>query len=544
MAIALNTVIVDGQEYKPGDVIPDFKSIKCVDTREPRKYQGLSADASVLNDVIAKYASDGASCFMSDMGEYYEYDRKEKTWKLITNITERGFDSEKAYGALKHMLNLKNEVIDTSVKSWLDNHPEATTTVQDGSIEEIKINKNFLPWIKKDYVTPEMFGAVGDGVTDDSNAFMSAINYCIKEKTTLFLKGKTYVVSLDLNNSQNGFCMEGEGDNNSILKPADGAEYVLKISGLDLTNRCLWFSFRNFRIDGNNKTVTALILDKCQNFYFDNIRLQNAKGGIIATDLWDTEFYSLNLIDCSIPTESVYAVNMIADLDCCNAVKFTNCRFEHCGAIIKAELLRHVFFTNCKFEQSQLNETCNPFMFTNVRETVFVACIIIGSKATFTGDEIYINGGTANHFIKHIVNIAKYAARLRFTSCDFVCANYGQQVWFSGDSTTFDNCDFKRAYGSAYSSFALGELCKINKCIISVVGNSHCVSISGNNNEIDIDVILVSNIATNAFIKIGNNAKNNNIQYGIVNIESLPSDFIMGDVTVNSVKNKYKMLVN
>lgn len=102
--IAENTVIVDGQEYKPGDVIPDFKSIKCVDTREPRKYQGLSADVSVLNDVIAKYASGGASCFMSDTGEYYEYDRKEKAWKLITNITERGFDSEKAYGALKHML--------------------------------------------------------------------------------------------------------------------------------------------------------------------------------------------------------------------------------------------------------------------------------------------------------------------------------------------------------------------------------------------------------------------------------------------------------
>lgn len=57
----------------------------------------LSADVSVLNDVIAKYASGGASCFMSDTGEYYEYDRKEKTWKLITNITERGFGSEKAF---------------------------------------------------------------------------------------------------------------------------------------------------------------------------------------------------------------------------------------------------------------------------------------------------------------------------------------------------------------------------------------------------------------------------------------------------------------
>lgn len=103
--IAEKTVIVDGQEYKPGDAIPDFKSIKCVDTKEPRKYQGLSADVSVLNEVVAKYASGGASCFMSDTGEYYEYDRKEKAWKLITNITQRGFDSEKAYGALKKHLD-------------------------------------------------------------------------------------------------------------------------------------------------------------------------------------------------------------------------------------------------------------------------------------------------------------------------------------------------------------------------------------------------------------------------------------------------------
>lgn len=194
MAIALNTVIVDGQEYKPGDVIPDFKSIKCVDTREPRKYQGLSADVSVLNDVIAKYASGGASCFMSDTGEYYEYDREEKAWKLITNITERGFDSEKAYGALRHMLNLKNEVIDTSVKSWLDNHPEATTTVQDESIEEIKINKNFLPWIKKDYVTPKMFGAKGDGITDDTESIQYALNEAEKTGKTVFIPDGNYVI--------------------------------------------------------------------------------------------------------------------------------------------------------------------------------------------------------------------------------------------------------------------------------------------------------------------------------------------------------------
>ncbi len=152
MAIALNTVIVDGQEYKPGDVIPDFKSIKCVDTREPRKYQGLSADVSVLNDVIAKYASGGASCFMSDTGEYYEYDREEKTWKLITNITERGFDSEKAYGALKHMLKnvtVSDEKIQSAVTDYLTVNPvlPGATTEQAQQIEQ---NKTDVALLKED----------------------------------------------------------------------------------------------------------------------------------------------------------------------------------------------------------------------------------------------------------------------------------------------------------------------------------------------------------------------------------------------------------
>lgn len=152
MAIALNTVIVDGQEYKPGDVIPDFKSIKCVDTREPRKYQGLSADVSVLNDVIAKYASGGASCFMSDTGEYYEYDRKEKTFKLITNITERGFGSEKAYGALKHMLknvSVSDEKIKSAVTDYLTVNPvlPGATTEQAQQIEQ---NKTDVASLKTD----------------------------------------------------------------------------------------------------------------------------------------------------------------------------------------------------------------------------------------------------------------------------------------------------------------------------------------------------------------------------------------------------------
>lgn len=45
-------------------------------------------------------------------------------------------------------LNLKDEVIDTSIKTWLNDHPEATTTVQDGSITEEKFSNSTAKYIE------------------------------------------------------------------------------------------------------------------------------------------------------------------------------------------------------------------------------------------------------------------------------------------------------------------------------------------------------------------------------------------------------------
>lgn len=84
-------------------------------------------------------------------------------------------ESTRAKAEEQRIEKLFTDPIQESVNTWLDEHPEATTTVQDKSITEKKIDDTFLKYIKNDYATPEMFGAVGDGVTDDTDAFKQAI---------------------------------------------------------------------------------------------------------------------------------------------------------------------------------------------------------------------------------------------------------------------------------------------------------------------------------------------------------------------------------
>lgn len=61
--------------------------------------------------------------------------------------------------------------IESYINNWLDEHPEATTSVEDGSLTYSKLALGTLG-----FVIPEMFGAVGDGVTDDSEPIQDAIN--------------------------------------------------------------------------------------------------------------------------------------------------------------------------------------------------------------------------------------------------------------------------------------------------------------------------------------------------------------------------------
>jgi len=102
-------------------------------------------------------------------------DSVDKDDQILVIVDDNGVPSLRR-AATGDLSILKDEVIAETVTDWLDNHPEATTTVQDASLTESKFANSLKLKTIKDYVTPEMFGAVGDGETDDSIPIQNAIN--------------------------------------------------------------------------------------------------------------------------------------------------------------------------------------------------------------------------------------------------------------------------------------------------------------------------------------------------------------------------------
>lgn len=105
-------------------------------------------------------------------------------------------------GKVNEVVNAMNTFADETGKTivgevdkWLEEHPEVTTTVMDGSIGEEKIMPDFRMSITNNYVTPAMFGASLDKTpADNATALRSAMEYANTHKCKVYID-KAYTFS-------------------------------------------------------------------------------------------------------------------------------------------------------------------------------------------------------------------------------------------------------------------------------------------------------------------------------------------------------------
>lgn len=136
---------------------------------------------------------------------------------------------------IRKIMELGKQVSDFSgdiqeyVNEWLTDHPEATTTVLDGSLTKNKFSEALQLETLKDYVTPQMYGAKADNTTDDTQAIQDAVD----SGKPVFFPAGTYRMDTQVYiNAKKDFTLDAS---NATINYT-GATYAFKFQRVQLSN--------------------------------------------------------------------------------------------------------------------------------------------------------------------------------------------------------------------------------------------------------------------------------------------------------------------
>ena len=161
-------------------------------------------------------------------------------------------------------------VIEQAVDDWLDENPQATTTVQDGSLTEAKFTSGTLLALKNYYVTPEMFGAVGDGTTDDTQAIQNMFD---SNNFVFTFSNKSYMIddSIVINKD----CFVYFNKTTIIAKKVHNVvrafEYMIGVIDSKVT------TFGKLYINANNSVNIGLFIENAGGSKFDFVQVNYAR---------------------------------------------------------------------------------------------------------------------------------------------------------------------------------------------------------------------------------------------------------------------------
>lgn len=345
--------------------------------------------------------------FASNAGDWLVWG--DVLYKALTNITAG--DTYVVGSNIEHFTieDVYNSYLNTiaNILALIGTTPLPTTAQTiTGAVDELHTEINYL----STYVTPEMFGAVGDDTVDDTAAFVAAI----ASNKPLLVPSKTYRLTSPLVINSN-YIIVGTG--NSVLHFVNGDG--LKIIGRNIIVRGLNLQGERAGIgislgDADTAYTKNILADLIiarfdigiQNFRnvyaaeFDNIRIDYAvTKGIVLNSILSSggnkrrnfslvfknvycnqcesnlhaDYTDADFLGCNFGFLHVSGIDIVGD----STISFNSTNFE-CDAQVESGTLiqiedSYVDFNGCSFIPSTQGNL-KVFDFTNVKSIMFSAC--------------------------------------------------------------------------------------------------------------------------------------------------------------------------
>ena len=355
------------------------------------------------------------------------------------------------------------------------------TLVSDNGSIHVLNNGLRAELIVKDYITPELFGAKGDGETDDTSIIEIALNY-IKDKNIELKLNNTYKITseITINNSDT---IKINGNNSTLKVLTNVALYFSTINNLIIEDLNVIGSLSNNTVTGalahtlnaKNVTINNINAKYLEYVYKNDYQLTNDPESQFVSD--NIKFTNIYAEDCTCLIITAFVENLVCEnifSKTPNEITrelfyleggivnsyFNNIsadylvrwafHFNVSGAPITWDLTKDVNKNkNCYINNIIVDSAQYLLHFTSYCESVYVNNAkanmkLYESTANYTCENIYVSNSTiefpANNSTGGAVNLVKLyncninGNGLNEKSTEFIINNCN---WFSDIDTTY-----------------------------------------------------------------------------------------------------------
>lgn len=381
-------------------------------------------------------------------------DRENADNALSEAIANESYARESAVNTLNEAISnetLTRETSNENLQKAIDNEALRINNVLN-EIENLSETQNTI--------SPLMYGAKGDGVADDTNAFVEAFNN-LQKGDTLYIPSGVYIIkdSVQEGYLDTGIVLKsninivGDGIGKTIIKSNNGYLHVL--NGTNVEN----INISDLTIDGNRQDYSGgthcLRFSGAKNINISRCRFINAQRYGIAFALGGSAEY-ITINQCQFDNIGADGIDFKNELNLNKHISITDCKFTNIGTnpdlnyqccidirgenvVIDNILAYNLPYSSCVVRMRETNEDQGTGGIYNIISNVKLE----GLQPSGAGTGIICYGNTivSNSILKGVsVGVQT------FSNCiidNIIIDNCNDGIRTNGDNVLISNCIIK-----------------------------------------------------------------------------------------------------